>query len=634
MMKLFIKNIFIVTSLILLSLGTIFAQTGLNCTSPLNIDATIPNNYTTSFSFAGGEIWYEFELSPSTANRYVTLGFSNNGVQNKFDYKIYGPFQAPYNCNSLGIPIKDESSHVYNNPAVSNNCITYDETKSSPPITFEMNSSSSTNYYIVKVILFPGQFSNQQSIDISSVAPTVTTTTTQVTSCSPGYIEGTDTPCATNDLCNLPITICTDFTQIHDCNNCLHYGEHNRFYVLDIQNANTTVNVSVSSPFSSNPRVIYSLSNQMLYGPCDPSLMLPGSLLQTATGQTFIHTFPNTGLYLLNIAIQNMECPTIEIDFVDIDENCQPVIPPPTCESNLTCETVTKLCNDIHVESPCDCNGSQNYLLWYEFVITDLSQQLNISGNVYIPNPSSTNPLNFQYYIAKPPVADYECNSDLQNYIIATGTTTSLNYAFNAVNAGLGTYILVIDPQCDANLYYDFDISFTPELNCDEDPLCETCIGSFAPIPGQKYLVTAWAKEVAPPITKTTYDNPQLSLLFNDINTTVLGPFIPTGDIIDGWQRIEVEFTVPSSAQEMEILFGSVSGEVLFDDIRVLPFNSNMKSFVYDPINMRLVAELDERHYATFYEYDEEGQLIRVKKETERGIMTIQETKSNTSKPE
>ena len=59
-----------------------------------------------------------------------------------------------------------------------------------------------------------------------------------------------------------------------------------------------------------------------------------------------------------------------------------------------------------------------------------------------------------------------------------------------------------------------------------------------------------------------------------------------------------------------------------------------MKSFVYDPINMRLVAELDERHYATFYEYDEEGQLIRVKKETERGIMTIQETKSNTSKPE
>ena len=59
-----------------------------------------------------------------------------------------------------------------------------------------------------------------------------------------------------------------------------------------------------------------------------------------------------------------------------------------------------------------------------------------------------------------------------------------------------------------------------------------------------------------------------------------------------------------------------------------------MKSFVYDPINLRLVAELDERHYATYYEYDEQGMLIRVKKETERGIKTIQENRSNTSKTE
>ena len=57
-----------------------------------------------------------------------------------------------------------------------------------------------------------------------------------------------------------------------------------------------------------------------------------------------------------------------------------------------------------------------------------------------------------------------------------------------------------------------------------------------------------------------------------------------------------------------------------------------MKSYVYDPINMRLVAELDERNYATMYEYDEEGKLVRVKKETERGIMTIKENRNNTSK--
>ncbi len=57
-----------------------------------------------------------------------------------------------------------------------------------------------------------------------------------------------------------------------------------------------------------------------------------------------------------------------------------------------------------------------------------------------------------------------------------------------------------------------------------------------------------------------------------------------------------------------------------------------MKSFVYDEATQRLMAELDENNYATFYEYDQEGGLIRVKKETERGVYTIQETRSNTIK--
>ena len=47
---------------------------------------------------------------------------------------------------------------------------------------------------------------------------------------------------------------------------------------------------------------------------------------------------------------------------------------------------------------------------------------------------------------------------------------------------------------------------------------------------------------------------------------------------------------------------------------------------------LRLMAELDERNYATFYEYDEEGKLIRVKKETEKGVMTIQENRANIKK--
>ena len=80
----------------------------------------------------------------------------------------------------------------------------------------------------------------------------------------------------------------------------------------------------------------------------------------------------------------------------------------------------------------------------------------------------------------------------------------------------------------------------------------------------------------------------------------------------------------------MKLRLQSVNGSVpaYFDDIRMHPYNSNLKSFVYNPINIRLMAELDENNYASFYEYDDDGTLIRVKKETERGIKTIKETRS------
>jgi YD repeat-containing protein len=76
----------------------------------------------------------------------------------------------------------------------------------------------------------------------------------------------------------------------------------------------------------------------------------------------------------------------------------------------------------------------------------------------------------------------------------------------------------------------------------------------------------------------------------------------------------------------------SLDDEIYFDDVRMFPYDGSMKCYVYDPENLRFVAELDERHFATFYEYDEEGRLTRIKKETERGIMTIQESKTSTVK--
>ncbi len=171
----------------------------------------------------------------------------------------------------------------------------------------------------------------------------------------------------------------------------------------------------------------------------------------------------------------------------------------------------------------------------------------------------------------------------------------------------------------------EITVTHCPNLGCDD------CIGSFAPTPGD-YILSTWVKQDNASHL-TTYANAGVKISFVG-SGVVYGTYIPvaaTSKIIDGWQRIESPvWTIPAGATQIQIeLVNTWSAPVYFDDIRIQPFNSSMKSYVYDPVTLRLAAELDENNYATFYEYDEEGALIRVKKETERGIVTIKETRNN-----
>jgi len=151
----------------------------------------------------------------------------------------------------------------------------------------------------------------------------------------------------------------------------------------------------------------------------------------------------------------------------------------------------------------------------------------------------------------------------------------------------------------------------------------------FSLSPGKKMLFSAWVKEdCGTPCFKTSYDSSLIRLQFPGSDSTDVLLY-PSGNIIEGWQKIEGVFTVPEDATSANlILSNNSSKEIYFDDIRMQPFNANMKSYVYDPHTLKLSAELDENNYATFYEYDEEGQLVRVKKETSQGIKTINETRS------
>lgn len=84
---------------------------------------------------------------------------------------------------------------------------------------------------------------------------------------------------------------------------------------------------------------------------------------------------------------------------------------------------------------------------------------------------------------------------------------------------------------------------------------------------------------------------------------------------------------------------GDRSGEIQnpvdatpIDDIRIQPFESEMTAYVYDPATLKVSAVLDNQHFATFYQYNGEGKLMRKKLETERGTKTVEEAFYNTPK--
>ncbi len=190
-------------------------------------------------------------------------------------------------------------------------------------------------------------------------------------------------------------------------------------------------------------------------------------------------------------------------------------------------------------------------------------------------------------------------------------------------------------------------------VNCSDEEIDTsvhaTCIDctSFSLIKKQKYLISGWTK-----LMKSTdddsyenlpelfsYNDAYIGISFLDSNNLLIGgqeiKFYPSGELIDGWQKIQGQIIIPDNALDIKIGLINENGNnisAFFDDIRVHPFNGNLKSFVYDQATQKLMAELDENNYATFYEYDKEGGLVRIKKETEKGVFTIQETRSSTRK--
>lgn len=143
----------------------------------------------------------------------------------------------------------------------------------------------------------------------------------------------------------------------------------------------------------------------------------------------------------------------------------------------------------------------------------------------------------------------------------------------------------------------------------------------FEAQPGQEYQFSVWARATGGGTPAVTINNGVTTNTYTPDNAQ---------SPIEGWKKIDVRFTAPSSGGTLTItLQCENSGTAYFDDLRIQPFRSAMTTNVYDPQTHWLLAELDNRNFATFYNYDEEGALVQVKQETEKGIFTVQTSRAN-----
>jgi YD repeat-containing protein len=170
----------------------------------------------------------------------------------------------------------------------------------------------------------------------------------------------------------------------------------------------------------------------------------------------------------------------------------------------------------------------------------------------------------------------------------------------------------------------------------------EDCIPHFAPESNAEedktYILSLWVYQAfdnADPIYSYEGDV-TIDVLIGSTPASI-SPDVVFGSLIDGWQKVDVVFTIVDGSTgnfQLKILNESSTDIIYVDDVRIMPFDARANCYVYDYKSYRLLSELDASHFSTFYDYDEEGRLTRVRKETENGIMTISENRYSTVKRE
>lgn len=148
-------------------------------------------------------------------------------------------------------------------------------------------------------------------------------------------------------------------------------------------------------------------------------------------------------------------------------------------------------------------------------------------------------------------------------------------------------------------------------------------VSKLTDIKGQKgAIVRFWAK--------SNLEQPAMNLsigttapVISLINVATVGEWtmykgVITSQMLDNLTTVTVRLT------------GIAGGSIVYiDDFKIQPKESQATCYVYDVATLRLITQFDDQHFGMFYQYNDEGKLIRKLVETEKGLKTIQETQYN-----
>ncbi len=144
-------------------------------------------------------------------------------------------------------------------------------------------------------------------------------------------------------------------------------------------------------------------------------------------------------------------------------------------------------------------------------------------------------------------------------------------------------------------------------------------------MPNKKYFISCWAYIDDPVVANL--EDAGVALSVGNVGQVDISAY---GNRIEGWQQFRGWFE-PKTNPNLQVLYVNFTpgGQaVYFDDFRIHPYEASMESYVYDAETYQLDYILDDNNYFTKYVYDGNGQLISIQKETERGVKSLQESRT------